>query len=76
MRFFAVIGALQVLNLWLGLYGAPNEWPWSYFFLLLLMLVFALHQYGRSLGIDAILNARRHAWFATGFRRRLFDAVT
>ena len=28
VRLFAVIGALQILNLWLGLYNAPNEWPW------------------------------------------------
>ena len=34
VRLFGIIGALQVLNLWLGLYSAPNEWPWTYFFLL------------------------------------------
>jgi uncharacterized membrane protein YphA (DoxX/SURF4 family) len=58
VRLFGIIGALQILNLWLGLYSAPGEWPWTYFFLLLLQLIFALHQYGRSLGIDAILAAR------------------
>jgi len=58
VRLWGIIGALQVLNLWLGLYSAPGEWPWTYFFLLLLMLMFALHQYGRSLGIDALLVAR------------------
>jgi uncharacterized membrane protein YphA (DoxX/SURF4 family) len=58
VRFWGLIGALQILNLWLGLYSAPGEWPWTYFFLLLLQLIFALHQYGRSLGIDAILAAR------------------
>jgi thiosulfate dehydrogenase [quinone] large subunit len=76
VRLFAVIGALQILNLWLGLYGAPHEWPWTHFFLLLLMVLFALQRYGRSLGIDAIVNARRPARFAVGFGRRLFDAVT
>jgi uncharacterized membrane protein YphA (DoxX/SURF4 family) len=58
VRLGSVIGALQILNLWLGLYSAPNEWPWTYFFLLLLMLNFALHHYGRSLGLDAILVSR------------------
>jgi len=58
VRLFAVIGALQILNLWLGLYSAPGEWPWTYFFLLLLMASFALRHYGRSLGIDAIIVAR------------------
>ena len=58
VRLFGIIGALQILNLWLGLYSAPNEWPWTYFFLLLLMLIFALHHYGRSLGLDALFAAR------------------
>ena len=58
VRLFGIIGALQILNLWLGLYGAPGEWPWTYFFLLALMLIFALHRYGRSLGLDAIMMAR------------------
>ncbi len=76
VRLFALIGALQILNLWLGLYSAPNEWPWTYFFLLLLQLIFVVDQYGRSLGTDAILAARRPARLKTGWGRRLFDAVT
>jgi len=52
---FGFIGALQIVNLWLGLYSAPNEWPWTYFFLIVLQLIFALDHYGRSLGIDAML---------------------
>ena len=44
VRLGGVIGALQIANLWLGLYSAPGEWPWTYFFLLLLMASFALHQ--------------------------------
>ena len=58
VRLGGIMGTLQILNLWLGLYSAPNEWPWTYFFLLLLMLSFALHHYGRSLGVDAILVNR------------------
>jgi uncharacterized membrane protein YphA (DoxX/SURF4 family) len=58
VRLWGFIGALQILNLWLGLYSAPGEWPWTYFFLLVLQLIFALHCYGRSLGLDAILAAR------------------
>jgi len=57
-RAFAVIGALQILNLWLGLYNAPGEWPWTYFFLIVLQVMFALDQYGRRLGIDAVIVAR------------------
>ena len=58
VRVWALIGAAQILNLWLGLGSAPGEWPWTYFFLLVLMLVFALHRYGRSLGLDAIIFGR------------------
>src|SRR6266481_4058041 len=58
VRLGGVVGALQIVNLWLGLYSAPGEWPWTYFFLLLLMLSFALHHYGRSLGLDAIIVSR------------------
>lgn len=58
VRFWGLIGALQILNLWLGLYSAYGEWPWTYFFLLVLQLIFALRHYGRSLGVDAILRAR------------------
>jgi uncharacterized membrane protein YphA (DoxX/SURF4 family) len=62
VRAWGLIGALQILNLWLGLYNAWGEWPWTYFFLLVLMLIFALRRYGRSLGLDAILVARpRHS---------------
>jgi uncharacterized membrane protein YphA (DoxX/SURF4 family) len=56
-RFFGLFGALQILNLWLGLYNAPGEWPWTYFFLLVLQLMFALHCSGRALGVDAFLSA-------------------
>ena len=66
VRLFALIGALQILNLWLGLYSAPGEWPWTYFFLLMLQVIFAVHQYGRSLGVDALLTARsgNRGWLA------------
>jgi hypothetical protein len=58
VRFWGLVGAAQILNLWLGLYNADDEWPWTYFFLLVLQLIFALHHYGRSLGVDAIIVAR------------------
>jgi uncharacterized membrane protein YphA (DoxX/SURF4 family) len=74
-RLFAVIGALQILNLWLGLYNAPTEWPWTYFFLLVLQLMFAVHCYGRSLGVDAMLVSRQTSRSDTGMIRRLVAAA-
>jgi hypothetical protein len=58
VRLWGWIGALQAVNLWLGLYNAEGEWPWTYFFLLVLMVIFALHRYGRSLGFDALIFER------------------
>src|SRR6516165_5988980 len=72
VRFWGIIGALQILNLWLGLYSAQGEWPWTYFFLLVLMLIFALHRYGRRLGFDAIILARSRSRSILG---RIFLAV-
>lgn len=58
VRFWGFIGALQGLNLWLGLYNDYYNWPWTYFFLMLLMLIFSVHRFGRSLGFDAVIVAR------------------
>ncbi len=77
LRFWGVIGALQILNLWLGLYNAQGEWPWTYFFLLVLQLIFALHHYGRSLGLDAIIAQRYAAEKAhLGIGRFVIEALT
>src|SRR4029079_2248106 len=76
VRLFALIGALQILNLWLGLYSAPGEWPWTYFFLFLVQLMFATHCYGRALGIDAILAAGQGRRANTGIMNRLLAAAT
>jgi uncharacterized membrane protein YphA (DoxX/SURF4 family) len=77
VRFWGVIGALQILNLWLGLYNAEGEWPWTYFFLLVLQLIFALSRYGRSLGVDAIITARRASRPAhEGVCGRILDLIT
>jgi uncharacterized membrane protein YphA (DoxX/SURF4 family) len=59
----ALLGALMAVNLWLGLYSAPGEWPWTYGFLLMLQLLFVLDPPGRSLGVDALLLRRRGTAF-------------
>jgi uncharacterized membrane protein YphA (DoxX/SURF4 family) len=57
-RLGGVLGALMALNLWLGLYRASYEWPWTYFFLIVLQITFAVLHAGKSLGLDAILVRR------------------
>ncbi len=60
-RAGAALGALMAINLWLGLYSAPNEWPWTYMFLIVIQLLFALDPPGRVLGADALIRWRAQA---------------
>jgi uncharacterized membrane protein YphA (DoxX/SURF4 family) len=55
----ALAGALMAVNLWLGLYSAPGEWPWTYGFLIIIQLLFLIDPPGRSLGVDALLDPVR-----------------
>ena len=61
VRAGSVVGGLLILNLYFGLYRSPAEWPWTYLFLILLMVLFAVGRYGRSLGADALIVARNDA---------------
>jgi uncharacterized membrane protein YphA (DoxX/SURF4 family) len=60
-RAGALLGLLMGLNLWLGLYSAQGEWPWTYMFLIIIQAIFVIDPPGRSLGADALLRARRNA---------------
>ncbi|MFI5010867.1 MAG: DoxX family protein [Hyphomicrobiales bacterium] len=55
-RLSAFCGALFIGNLWLGLYRVDSEWPWGYVFLILLLALFSLEAFGRSLGGDALIR--------------------
>ena len=55
-RLGALAGVGMAINLWLGLYSAPGEWPWTYFFLVVIQLLFLLDPPGRSLGVDVLLQ--------------------
>ena len=58
-RLGALLGALMAINLWLGLYNAPGEWPWTYMFLVVIQLIYFIDPPGRSLGVDALLWRRK-----------------
>ena len=58
-RLGAVLGALMAINLWLGLYDAAGEWPWTYMFLVVIQLLFVIDPPGRSLGLDVLLWRRK-----------------
>jgi uncharacterized membrane protein YphA (DoxX/SURF4 family) len=71
VRLFASLAVLFALNLWLGLYTLPSEWPWNYFFIVIIHVLFVAHAAGRSLGLDALL--RRNS--RTGLIGRLVAMV-
>jgi uncharacterized membrane protein YphA (DoxX/SURF4 family) len=54
-RLGALAGAGMAINLWLGLYSAPGEWPWTYAFLVIIELLFLTNPPGRSLGADVLI---------------------
>jgi uncharacterized membrane protein YphA (DoxX/SURF4 family) len=58
-RFFAFLGFLMAVNLWLGLYSAPGEWPWTYGFLIVIQTLFMIDPPGRYLGLDSKLAVHR-----------------
>jgi uncharacterized membrane protein YphA (DoxX/SURF4 family) len=57
-RAGATLGILMALNLWLGLYSAPGEWPWTYMFLVIIQARYVIDPPGRVLGADVLLSQR------------------
>jgi TQO small subunit DoxD len=55
-RLGALLALGQATFLWIGLYQAPNEWPWNYVFLMIVHGFFIVIAAGRYLGVDAILR--------------------
>jgi uncharacterized membrane protein YphA (DoxX/SURF4 family) len=49
---FALLGLAMAVNLWLGLYSAPGEWPWTYGYLVVLQAWFVIDPPGRYLGYE------------------------
>src|ERR1700745_1542511 len=47
VRFVGVLDGVYTLQLWLGLYDNPSEWPWTYMCLAMLMFLFVIDDAGR-----------------------------
>jgi len=76
VRPMGVIGMLFVVQLWLGLYLHPGEWPWLYIFLIFVQGFFVLDDAGKSLGLDALLARAPVGPFAgDGIMARLYRRV-
>ena len=75
-RLGALLGALMACNLWLGLYRSPAEWPWAYFFLIVIQIMFLVQRPGRSLGLDAVLQQGQEDSASQSLWRRVLDFVS
>jgi uncharacterized membrane protein YphA (DoxX/SURF4 family) len=58
VRLTGIVAALFTLNLLVGLYNDPTEWPWTYVGIICAHGMFATSQAGRSLGLDNLLAQR------------------
>ena len=58
VRLFGTLAALFTLNLLIGLYNDPTEWPWTYVGIIAAHAMFAAARAGRSLGLDGLLLGR------------------
>jgi uncharacterized membrane protein YphA (DoxX/SURF4 family) len=77
VRLSGVVGAAMAVNLWLGLYSTHGEWPWTYFFLIVIQLMFALYRAGRSLGVDGLIAYRlQESPGEGGLRSRILALIT
>jgi hypothetical protein len=76
VRLSGLIGAAMAINLWLGLYHSRGEWPWTYFFLIVVQLMFAVYRAGRSLGGDALILRKIESRGADDARSRLLGVIT
>jgi hypothetical protein len=76
VRPMAIIGMLFVAHLWLGLYRHPDEWPWTYVFLIFVQGCFLVGNGGKSLGLDGLLTANPVGPFAgDGVMARLYRRI-
>ena len=74
-RIGGFLGTLMAANLWLGLYRAPYEWPWTYFFLMAIQITFLVYGPGHSLGLDVLWSSSRVNAPDAGATRREIRSV-
>lgn len=55
-RLWALVGAAQSTAIALSVINAPHEWPWAYYLMILIHLVFFATAAGRAYGVDGVLR--------------------
>lgn len=61
-RLWALIGVAQSVVIALSVLNAPHEWPWAYYLMILIHLMFFATAAGRAVGVDGVL---RPSWQAS-----------
>ena len=61
VRLSGLLAALFTVQLWIGLYDDPTEWPWTYVAIIFSHGMFAAFEAGRCLGLDNLLRLRNAA---------------
>ncbi|MGH9166157.1 MAG: TQO small subunit DoxD [Acidimicrobiales bacterium] len=64
-RFWALVGVAQSTAIGLSVLRTPNEWPWSYYLMVLAHLAIFAAAAGRTIGLDGVL---RPTWAARSSR--------
>jgi len=57
-RFWAVVGIAQSLAITMSVLNAPNEFPWTYYLMIVAHIVLLATAAGRTAGLDGVLRAR------------------
>jgi thiosulfate dehydrogenase [quinone] large subunit len=57
-RLIGMVGAAQAFVIFLSVGRTPNEWPWSYYLMMIGCLALAGVAAGRVLGLDGVLRPR------------------
>ena len=70
VRLTGAVAALFTLNLLIGLYNDPTEWPWTYVGIICTHGMFVTGQAGRSFGLDNLLAKRLLPRFRDGLAAR------
>ena len=64
------------LNLWIGLYRDPAEWPWQYIFIIMTHVFFVLDSAGRSLGLDGLVRRGRSVLMGSSLLGRAYRLIS
>lgn len=57
-RFWALVGIGQSLAITLSVVNAPNEFPWTYYLMIIAHIVILTTAAGRTVGLDGLLRPR------------------